>query len=81
MADNKVTIYTTPSCVYCKAAKEFFTENNVEYEEKDVAVDMEAQQEMVKKSGQLAVPVIEVNGEVVIGFEKGKLSELLGVTA
>lgn len=80
MADNKVIIYTTPTCVYCKAAKEFFTENNVEYEEKDVAVDMEAQQAMVKKSGQLAVPVIEVNGEVVVGFDKDKLSELLGVS-
>ena len=79
MADNKVIIYTTPTCVYCKAAKEFFQENNVEYEEKDVAVDMEAQQTMVKKSGQLAVPVIEVNGEVVVGFDKDKLSELLRV--
>jgi len=81
MADNKVTIYTTPTCVYCKATKEFFEENNVEYSEKDVAVDMDAQQEMVKKSGQLAVPVIDVNGEVVIGFDKEKLSELLGVGA
>ncbi|MCH7604709.1 thioredoxin family protein [Patescibacteria group bacterium] len=81
MADNKVTIYTTPTCVYCKTAKEFFKENNVEYSEKNVAVDMDAQQEMVQKSGQMAVPVIDVNGEVVIGFDKEKLSELLGVSA
>lgn len=77
----KVIIYTTPTCVYCKATKEFFKENNVQYEEKDVAKDMEAQQEMLKKSGMLAVPVIDVNGEVVIGFDKEKLSELLGIKA
>jgi len=81
MAENKVTIYTTPTCVYCKIAKEFFQENNIAYEEKDVAVDMEAQRAMVQKTGQLAVPVIDVNGEIVIGFDKDKLSELLGVSA
>ena len=77
---NNVTIYTTPTCVYCKSAKEFFTENNVEYIEKNVAEDMEAQKEMIEKSGgQMAVPVIDVNGEISIGFDKGKLSEQLGI--
>tara|TARA_Y100000310_G_C20458114_1_gene704030 strand:- start:621 stop:863 length:243 start_codon:yes stop_codon:yes gene_type:complete len=77
---NTVTIYTTPTCVYCKSAKEFFTENNVEYTEKNVAEDMAAQQEMIQKSGgQMAVPVIDVNGEISIGFDKGKLSEQLGI--
>ncbi|MBI2642674.1 MAG: glutathione S-transferase N-terminal domain-containing protein [Candidatus Wildermuthbacteria bacterium] len=75
----KVTIYTTPTCVYCKAAKAFFQENNIEYEEKDVAKDTQARDDMVKKSGALAVPVIDVDGQVVIGFDKAKLSELLGV--
>ena len=78
--ENKVIIYSTPTCVYCKAAKEFFTENNVEYIEKNVAEDMEAQQEMIQKSGgQMAVPVIDVNGNITIGFDKGKLSEQLGI--
>ena len=78
--ENKVIIYSTPTCVYCKAAKEFFVENNVEYTEKNVAEDQEAQKEMIKKSGgQMAVPVIDVNGEILIGFDKGKLSELLGI--
>lgn len=72
-----VTIYTTPTCVYCKEAKSFFTENNVEYKELDVAVDEQARENMVKKSGQLGVPVIEVDGTVVVGFDKGKLSDLL----
>ena len=77
MAD--VTIYTTPTCVYCKAAKEFFTENNIEYEEKDVSKDEQARDAMVEKSGQLGVPVIEIKGSIVVGFDEAKLSELLGV--
>lgn len=77
MAD--VTIYSTPTCVYCKAAMEFFKENNVEYQEKDVAKDEQARDEMVEKSGQLGVPVIDVKGNIVIGFDEKKLAELLGV--
>ena len=77
MAD--VTIYTTPTCVYCKAVKEFFKENNVEYDEKNVAEDEQARDAMVEKSGQLGVPVIDVKGNIVIGFDEKKLSELLGV--
>jgi len=77
MAD--VTIYTTPTCVYCRAAKEFFKENNVEYEEKNVAEDEQARDAMVEKSGQLGVPVIDVKGNIVVGFDEAKLSELLGV--
>ncbi|MDP4007142.1 MAG: glutaredoxin family protein [bacterium] len=77
MAD--VTIYTTPTCVYCKAAKEFFKENNVEYDEKNVAEDELARDVMMEKSGQLGVPVIDVKGNIVIGFDEKKLSELLGL--
>ena len=76
MAD--VTIYTTPTCVYCRAAKEFFKENNVEYDEKNVAEDEQARDAMVKISGQLGVPVIDVKGNIIIGFDEKKLSERLG---
>lgn len=76
---NKITIYTTPSCVYCKMTKAFFKQNNIEYEEKDVAVDAKSREEMVQKSGQLGVPVTEINGQIIVGFDKGKLSELLGI--
>ncbi|MBI2113215.1 MAG: NrdH-redoxin [Candidatus Wildermuthbacteria bacterium] len=76
---NSVIIYTTPSCVYCKAAKTFFQEHNVSFVEKDVAADEKARDDMVRKSGMMAVPVIDVNGEVVIGFDKPKLSQLLGI--
>jgi len=74
-----VTIYTTPSCVYCKMAKAYFEQNNVKYEEKNVAVDEAAREDMVKKSGQLGVPVIDVGGKIVVGFDKRRLSELLSL--
>ncbi len=75
----KVTIYTTPTCVYCKMTKQFFNDNNVEYQEADVAKDAVAREDMIKKSGQLGVPVIDIDGKLVIGFDQAKLSELLGI--
>ena len=74
---SKVIIYSTPTCVYCKMAKALFKEKNVAYEEKDVATDLKAREEMVNKSGQLGVPVIDIDGNVVVGFDKGHLMELL----
>ncbi len=76
---TKVTIYTTPTCVYCKMAKAMFQEKGVQYEEKDVATDLKAREEMVNKSGQLGVPVIDVGGKVVVGFDKQRLLDLLGL--
>ncbi|MBI2056165.1 MAG: glutathione S-transferase N-terminal domain-containing protein [Candidatus Sungbacteria bacterium] len=75
----KVTIYTTPTCVYCKMTKVFFKENNVQYEEKDVSADRAAADEMIKKSGQMGVPVIDVDGQILIGFDKEGLSRLLNI--
>ena len=75
----KVIIYSTLYCVYCKAAKEFFQEHDVQYEEKDVAQDEEARERMIQKSGQMGVPVIEVGDEVVVGFDKKRLIALLGI--
>ena len=75
----KVTIYTTPTCVYCKMAKGFFKQNNIEYTEKDVAEDDAARQESIQKSGQMGVPVIDVDGNIMVGFDKSKLSELLNI--
>ena len=76
---HNVKIFTTPSCVYCKMAKEFFKQHNVAYEEKNVATDAEAREEMLTKSGQMGVPVIDIDGTLVIGFDQGRLKELLGV--
>lgn len=75
----KVIIYSTPTCVYCKMAKALFKEKNVVYEEKDVATDLKAREEMVNKSGQLGVPVIDIGGKIVVGFDKGHLLDLLGI--
>lgn len=76
---KNITLYTTPTCVYCRAVKEFFKDHNIAYVEKNVAMDDQARDEMVKKAGQLAVPVVDVGGEVVIGFDRQKLSALLGI--
>ncbi len=75
----KVTIYTTPTCVFCRMAKAFFRSHNVEYDEKNVATDLTARQEMVDKSGQLGVPVIDVGGEIVVGFDQATLAKLLNI--
>jgi len=73
----RVEIYTTPTCHYCHMAKEYFKEHNIEYTEHDVAADTEARAEMVEKSGQMGVPVIFINDEMVIGFNQGRVEELL----
>jgi len=75
----KVTIYSTPTCVYCKMAKEFFKKNNVAYEEHDVASDMKAREAMVNASHQLGVPVITVDSQVIVGFDQKMLSQALGI--
>ena len=76
---KKVTIYTTPSCVYCKMAKDFFVKNNVSYEEHNVATDEKARQEMLDKSHQMGVPVIDVDGEIVVGFNRQELERALDI--
>ena len=75
----QVTIYSTPSCVYCKMAKEFFTKNNVAYEEHDVASDQKAREDMVNKTHQLGVPVIQIDDNIVIGFDQKTIEDLLGL--
>ena len=76
---NTVTIYSTPTCAYCKMAKEFFKENKIEFKEINVAEDSMAAQEMIRKSGQSGVPVIEANGNIIIGFDKPALKKALGL--
>lgn len=74
----KVTIYSTPTCVYCKMAKAFFAKNNVAYEEHDVASDLKAREEMFSKSHQMGVPVIDIDNQIVVGFDQKTLEGLLG---
>ncbi|MEK7069268.1 MAG: glutaredoxin domain-containing protein [Patescibacteria group bacterium] len=76
---KKVTIYSTPSCHFCHMAKDFFKEKNVTYTEYNVASDMAKRQEMLEKSGQMGVPVIIIENDLIVGFNKPKISELLGL--
>ncbi len=76
---KSVKIYSTPTCMYCKMAKDFFQKNGVTYDEVDVASDMDARKEMVEKSHQLGVPVIDVEGEIFVGFNRSELAKALGV--
>ncbi len=77
---SKVTIYSTPSCVYCRAAKEYFKSKGIEFEEINVDGNIEKQKEMVAKSGQFGVPVIDIGGKVVVGFDRPKINQLLGIS-
>ncbi|MEM8895784.1 MAG: glutaredoxin family protein [Bacteroidota bacterium] len=74
----EVTIYSTPVCHFCQAAKEYFKENDVEYTEHDVASDPDKRTEMIEMTGQMGVPVIRIGDDVVIGFDEEKVKELLG---
>lgn len=81
---KEVSIYTTPTCVYCKAAKELFDEHGVIYTEYDVSQDQVRAGEMIEKSGQMGVPVIRIMDDegkehIVVGFNKPRLKGLLGV--
>ena len=75
----KVTIYSTPSCHFCHAAKDYFTENHVAFTDFDVAADLPKRQEMIEKSGQMGVPVIVIGDEIVVGFDQPRLKELLSI--
>lgn len=74
---KNVNIYSTPTCHFCHMAKDYFKENNIEYTEFDVAADAEKRTEMMEKTGQMGVPVIEIGDEFIIGFNESKIKELL----
>ena len=75
----EVTVYSTSACAYCQMVKKYLDDNKVGYTNKDVAGDPDAGEEMVKKSGQMGVPVTDIDGQIVIGFNKEKLSVALGL--
>lgn len=75
--NKKVIIYSTPACVYCKVAKNFFKKNKIKYKEVDVSKDEKAQEEIVEKSKQLGVPVIEIDGEIFVGFDRAAIEKAL----
>ena len=77
--DKNVTIYSTPTCHFCQMTKEFLTENNIKFTDYDVSTDVEKRQEMIEKSGQMGVPVTFIGDEMLVGFDREKLSSLLGI--
>ena len=72
-----IKIYSTPTCPYCSMAKKYLETKNVNYEEYDVSVDRNAASEMVNKSGQRGVPVLDIDGNIIVGFDKDKIDNLI----
>jgi len=73
----KIKVYSTPSCPYCHLTKEFLKENNIEFEDIDVSKDENALMEMINKSGQMGVPVIDIDGEIIIGFNRAEIERII----
>jgi len=76
---KQVKIYSTPTCPFCIRAKQFLKENNIAYEDFDVGANQEAANEMVEKSGQMGVPVLDIEGEIIVGFDKERIKQVLGL--
>ncbi len=79
MMRHDVTIYTTPSCSWCQATKEYLRTREIDFEEVDVSADMRRAMEMVEKSGQQGVPVLDIDGEITVGFDRSRIDTLLGL--
>ena len=76
---NSVKVYSTPTCPFCIRAKQFLKDNNVVFEDIDVSADDKKTKEMMDRSGQMGVPVIDIDGELIIGFDKARIKEVLGI--
>ncbi|WP_312461132.1 glutaredoxin family protein [Proteiniclasticum sp.] len=76
---KKVTVYTTPTCGWCHRVKAYLTEKGISFEEKDVSRDREAAMEMIQKTNQMGVPVLDIGGAMIVGFDKERINYFLGV--
>ena len=74
-----VRLFVTPACPYCYTLKEFLKEHKVKFEEIDVSEDEKARDEMIKKSGQMGAPILDIDGEIIVGFDKAKITKLLNI--
>jgi len=74
-----VKIYSTSTCPYCAMAKDFLAKNNIPFESLDVGIDQAAAKEMIDKSHQMGVPVLDIDGEIIVGFDKGAITKALGI--
>ena len=78
MAKN-VKVYSTPTCPYCVRVKQFLKDNNVVFQDIDVSVNQAMAEEMIRKSGQMGVPVLDIDGTIIVGFDKGRIQQALGI--
>ena len=79
MSEKEVRVYSTPTCSFCRMTKNFLQSNNIKFKEFNVAEDQAAREEMVNKSGAMSVPVIEIDNEIIVGFDQEKIKEKLGI--
>jgi glutaredoxin 3 len=77
--ENNVKVYSTPTCPWCIRSKQFLKDSGIAYEDIDVSVNQTAAEEMVQKSGQMGVPVLDINGQIIVGFDKEKINKALGL--
>ncbi|MBM3252554.1 MAG: glutaredoxin family protein [Candidatus Omnitrophica bacterium] len=77
--DKNVIIYSTPTCPWCMRTKQFLKENNINFQDFDVSSNQQAAEEMIKKSGQMGVPVLDIDGEIIVGFDKERIKTALGI--
>ena len=73
----EIKVYSTPTCPWCRMLKDYLKEKNIEFENMDVSIDTKAAHEMVEKSGQMGVPQIEINGKIIVGFDREAIEEEL----
>lgn len=77
MAESKVKVYSTKTCPWCHKLKDYLNEKNIKFEDIDVGADQKAAKEMVDKSGQMGVPVSDINGKIIVGFDKEEIEKAL----
>ena len=75
----RVIVFSTPTCTYCNMAKKYFRQNKIWFRDVDVSRDQTAARDMVRRSGQMGVPVIDIGGKIIVGFDKPKINQLLGL--
>lgn len=75
----RVIVFSTPSCTYCNAVKRYFSEKGVKFRDVDVSRDTAAARDMVRRSGQMGVPVVDIGGKVIVGFDRPKIDKFLGL--
>ena len=76
---KNVTVYSTSTCPFCVRVKQYLRDNNIQFTDYDVGANPDKAEEMISKSGQMGVPVVEIDGKIIVGFDKEKIKEALGL--